>query len=212
MLSAPCRSIAVKIRTMRAVLSPNESRGTASTGPIAMTCWPYTLHSTPGSSVIGVPFGGIVPSEVAVLSGAELAPQTRGNPERDQDRGTGDDAQGAARPRHGLVAGAERSPDAQHHNPKREEPLRARLAEEREGIERVGERREQDVGDGTLEIGVAGRGAGDGVDERGKRMNGGDEQQEHQCDCDRVAAQQVHHEISRMSGSRKASGRGVLAR
>ena len=38
MLSPPWRSIAAKIRNIRAVLPPKLSRGSASTGPIATTC------------------------------------------------------------------------------------------------------------------------------------------------------------------------------
>src|SRR5213079_1043400 len=58
MPSPPWRSIAPKIRIIRAVLPWKLSRGNASTGPIATTCCWCTLHSTPGNKLMDVPSHG----------------------------------------------------------------------------------------------------------------------------------------------------------
>jgi hypothetical protein len=53
---------------------------------------------------------------------------------------------------------------------------------------------------------VTRRRAGDGVDEGGKRVKRSHEQQDHQRDGNRVAAQQVHSQIPRMSGRLETTG------
>ena len=106
----------------------------------------------------------------------------------------------------------QRTPRAERQDPDGERPLRAGEAEERERVERGRERGEHDVEDRPIEIGDARHRAGDGVDERGQRMNRSDEQQEQQRDGNRVAAQQVHSQIPRMSSRVEASSRRLRTR
>ena len=115
-------------------------------------------------------------------------------------------APGAAAPRERRRRATQRAPCGEHQDPDDERPLRAGLAEECERVQSVGERCKHDVQNRSLEINVTRRRAGHRVDEGGQRVNRGREKQDHQRDRNRVAAQQVHSQIPRMSGRLETSG------
>ncbi len=138
----------------------------------------------------------IVAHESRYRTGQEHCTQHEQHDHRGTDQSGGDDAAPGVR----IAGGPDRTRPGEQRDPDDQRPDRARQAEEGQRIERVGERGEQDVEDRPVEIGIARGRAGHDIHERRQRVNRRHEQHDDQQDRDRVASQQVHHEISGMSG------------
>jgi hypothetical protein len=129
--------------------------------------------------------------------------QYRGDTEREDEQW----ADQAARDSLSPISCSQRAASGKPHDPDRYSPLGARSTEEGECIECIGNRRQRDVHRGAVQIDVAGHRTGDRVDQRRQRMNCRNEEEQHERDRDRVAAQQVHSQIPRISGRVEISSR-----